>query len=75
MCFGWKFKLVAFYGTQYWFEEPGLGLDGCTSNSIIGSGNEPLRMGKHRKKKSLGIKVYTVGLKVCEAAWLRRVAE
>ena len=52
MCFGWKFKLRAFYGTQYWFEEPGLGLDGCTSISIIGSGNEALRMGKHRKKKS-----------------------
>lgn len=51
MCFGWKFKLGAFCGTQYWFEEPGLGLDGCTSISIT-SGNEPLGMGKHRKTKS-----------------------
>ena len=34
--------------------------------------NEKLRGTEN--KKSLGIKVYTVGLKVREAAWLRRVA-
>ena len=36
--------------------------------------DEKLR-GTEGKKKSLGVKVYTVGLKVCKTAWLGRVEE
>ena len=54
MCFEWKFKLRAFHGTQCWAKETGLGLDGWSSISVIGPGEELVRMGEHSKKMMVG---------------------